>query len=644
MAYTAVLDDGTEIEFDRRPTPQDVDFASKKIQSDRARSEQEKAIATPEPDTVMEKIAGFTGGKKIAQGLGQALANPEISKGIEDTQALQFDTQTRLINTIKAKEARGEDATRLKQALEILDEDIKSYAGSSETLMNQDGLTGKEVLGDALQLGTTIATAGTLPKPGMQSGKLVKPLLTKPTVVEGVLGGTASSGLIKGGAMGALKGAGKAGALGATEGAIQGAAQGLQNDEGDGIGDDVLEGTIFGGAFGTVLGGLAGGVVGGLKGKKLSDAVIKAQEDSGLRPTLSKTVTDKAKTNPNFSGMVKEAGKQGYTEKEINFLSTVSDADKPVLQKMFNLTASAQSNPRQVERASDLLGDNATGIVRQVQTQNREAGKAVDSTAKALKGQFVDAMPVRERALTLLTDLGVTAGKNGKPNWSTSIFSKTPEIQTKLMKTLADLPAGQMDAYDLHNFKKSIDEVVEYGVGGEGLKGKSASLLKAIRKQADDILDSNFEDYNLANTEFRETREFIDKVKLVVGKNVDFSTKQGGQAFGQAFRSAFSNNKSRPRTLALIEELQAVAKQRKLKGAEQNLLDQAIYVNMLEDQFGSQASTGLSSEVRKGVEQAKKLRGSTVFETAVNVGVDAYEKSRNINPEAKKELLNKFLK
>ena len=49
---------------------------------------QKGAITTPKPEepeqkTFMEKVASFTGGEKIAQGLGQALANKEISKSTD---------------------------------------------------------------------------------------------------------------------------------------------------------------------------------------------------------------------------------------------------------------------------------------------------------------------------------------------------------------------------------------------------------------------------------------------------------------------------------------------------------------------------------------------------------------------------------
>lgn len=52
--------------------------------------------------TLGEKVLDFTGGKEIAQGLGQRLANPAISKQIEETQVSQMKIQGDLIRVIKS--------------------------------------------------------------------------------------------------------------------------------------------------------------------------------------------------------------------------------------------------------------------------------------------------------------------------------------------------------------------------------------------------------------------------------------------------------------------------------------------------------------------------------------------------------------
>lgn len=599
-----------------------------------------KPKPAPEQKSMGEKVLDFTGGKEIAQGLGQALANPEIAKQQEQTQQQQADIQGQLLAKIKEKKALGEDTSRLEQAAGLLAQEITKTGQDTGELLNQKGLTTSQVLGDALQLGTTIAGVGSYSKAGIVGNKAMTTGLQKaaPEVVQGL---TKGKGILSGIGQGAKTGV----ITGATQGFAQGTAQGLQEDKS--FNDSLKQGVgtgIAGGIFGGVVGGIIGGVSGALKGSNLRKSIISEQEKSGLRPTLNETIQTKSATNHAFKTMIDEAKKQGYSESDINFLATVQDADKSTLKKMFDATAKAQSNPRQITRAADILGENATGIVRQVQSQNSKAGQLVDQTAKALKGQTFDASPIEQKVLSSLDDAGISIGGDGSVDFSKSIFRNTPKLQKEVERVIRNIPDGS-DAYQAHIFKKSVDELVDYGSGGEGLSGKASSLLKGFRTAVDDTLDANFTDYNIANTEYKLTKDFIENVQNVVGKKVDFSTKAGAQSFGQAFRSAFSNNKSRGQTLALIEELQNIAKQRGLKGAEQNLLDQALYVNMLEDQFGSQAATGLAGEVGKALGKAK-----TVINTIKNplqgipeaIG-SAIEKGQNITPEMKKQLLKTFI-
>lgn len=363
-----------------------------------------------------------------------------------------------------------------------------------------------------------------------------------------------------------------------------------------------------------------------------------------VSPSLSTTVIDKAKTNPGFKGLIEEAAKQGFSEKDINFLSSVGPKDKPVLRKMYDLTVKAQSDPRQVTRAADVLGDTVTGQVKQVQGLNAQAGKAVDMAAKSLKGQAVDVAPIRDYITARLDDAGIKIAEDGTLDFENSVFKNTPLIQKEIQKVVSSAPSGE-DAYQLHIFKKSIDELVNYGTGGEGLRGTSANILKGIRNATDDVLDNTFQNYNAANSSFKLTRDFIDQAKEIVGKNVDLGTKEGSQAFGQALRSAFSNNKSRGNVLKFIEELQNTGSNLGLKGSGQNVLDQALFVNILEDTFGSQAATGLAGEVGKAIKKVQTVAGviRNPLTGTLNVLADTVEKARNITPEAKKQVIDKFI-
>lgn len=204
-----------------------------------------KQSQPPKP-TIAEKVLDFTGGKEIAQGIGQALNMGAASKQLKETQKMQFDLQGQLLQKIKEGKAQGQDVSRFEKALGFLTEDIASTGAGAERLLNPNELTPKEVVGDALQLATT-AGAGTA----------LKPVTQMATGGVGVV-----SGALKGTAAGALSGAATGGAYGA--------AQGLQeNKDIKGVTESAVSGAAIGGITGGVLGGVTGAVSGGLKGRAL---------------------------------------------------------------------------------------------------------------------------------------------------------------------------------------------------------------------------------------------------------------------------------------------------------------------------------------------------------------------------------------
>lgn len=210
--------------------------------------EQEKTVLQ-KMGGVAEKIADFTGGKELAQGLGQAIAAPITSREIEETQAMQSDLQGKLIAKIKESKALGKDTARLEGALADLTEEIQATGAGAEELLNPAELTGKQVVGDALQLATTAGA-------GKVAGAITKGLTGATGIGAGALQG------LKTGAM-----------TGAAIGTSTGVSQGLQEDLGaKDIAVSGLKGAAYGGIAGGVLGSVTGAVSGGIKASKIRKA------------------------------------------------------------------------------------------------------------------------------------------------------------------------------------------------------------------------------------------------------------------------------------------------------------------------------------------------------------------------------------
>lgn len=98
------------------------------------------------------RAAKFTGGEKLALGIGQTLAQRGNTKRLNETQSQQFELQGRLIQTIKAKKAKGEDTSRLEKALADLTGSVKETGDGAEAMLNPNNLTNREVIGSGLQL------------------------------------------------------------------------------------------------------------------------------------------------------------------------------------------------------------------------------------------------------------------------------------------------------------------------------------------------------------------------------------------------------------------------------------------------------------------------------------------------------------
>lgn len=557
--------------------------------------------------TVAEKVLDFTGGKEIAQGLGQSMAMKENAKLLEQTQKEQFGIQEQLIKRIQAKKNAGEDTSRLEGALADINDEIKKTGEGASDILNPNKLTNKEVIGDALQLATTAGGS-------KLGGSIVGEAKTATSFAQGAIQGA------KSGAIG-----------GAVVGSATGASQALQeNKDISGVAKGALSGAVTGGVTGGVLGGLTGGTLGALKGAQLRKEVLNQQIASG-----EKTIDTTAKKFQR-----QKAKLQGYDDTDIDFMASMKSNDKAIAQKQIALAEKALKDKRVTERPIDIVGNNFVSKAKKLESLNKKIGAEVDSTAKTLKGKTVDVSQMRDNTIKKLQDANVSIRENGTLDFSQSVFKNTPQIQKELQKVIKSIPDGS-DAYQLHIFKKTIDEMVDYGVSGEGLKGNAKTILKALRSYADDALDTTFPEYNKVNTDFKVTKEIIDSAKDLFGKKNGFSKEKGGQIL----RAVFSNRDSRGRVIELLKNMEDVGKKYKI-GTKDNLVDQALFTEILEDVYGTQATTSLQGQVKRAVQgTGKVIKGlRNPIEGAGELVATSAEKILGISDEKKRKMLLELLK
>ncbi|MFP5260995.1 MAG: hypothetical protein ACLGJB_03715 [Blastocatellia bacterium] len=208
------------------------------------------AFPKQEPEEVKksftEKLTSFTGGGILGKGL--ATAGRVVSGAINQTgneEGQMSEDQKKLIEAIHAQT----DPVRKQHLIDFLK---KNYGGAGAITQAEidpgTTITNKQVVGDALQLGTTALSAGTLPGEA-------KAVAKAPSALKGIVQGA------------------KAGAkTGTAIGAATGVSQSLKDDKSGG--DIVVEG-IKGAVTGALTGGLIGGATGGISGARNTPKSVK---------------------------------------------------------------------------------------------------------------------------------------------------------------------------------------------------------------------------------------------------------------------------------------------------------------------------------------------------------------------------------
>ena len=315
-----------------------------------------------------------------------------------------------------------------------------------------------------------------------------------------------------------------------------------------------------------------------LKAVENKESLVVSAERNLVNPTISRT-----------------ASKRGFNDIDSNFIASLDDNQKAFAKKAIELAETAQTDKRALygSRPIDIVGDNLVNKVTPIKKLSDTFGEKVDEVAKELRGKEVDNSQLITSLQVVLDNQGITL-KGGKWDFSNSVYKNTPTIQNELGKAFDSILNLPDDAFQTHIFKKSIDEIVDFGTQGEGLKGTSANILKGLRREADQLLDTNFSTYKLANDNYKVTRDLIEEVEDNLGKNLN---KEKAAA---KLRAIFSNRETRGNIKNTIAKIDEIAKRFGVDTTD-NLLDQALFTEILEDLYGTQAITSLRGEVEKAV-------------------------------------------
>jgi hypothetical protein len=404
----------------------------------------------------MEKVADFTGGKELAQGVAQAINLPQASKQIDDMLNQAITQQDELLSKKKELRASGKDTTAIDKALKINSENLAKIGAEAEGLLNPNDLTAKKVIGDALQLATTIAGAGTL------SGA-TKTVTGARTVGEGI---------IQGAKTGAITGAGFGG--------VTGVSQGLQDERSlSELPMQALKGAGVGAVTGGILGGVTGGISGAInqklnptikiKGKNLTLDELHTSEGTKLFESLT---PDEQLQFANFDKLqsakraFKNAVKSGAPEEDVLALKEMyareltNKVDNKVLANVTPNTKNLSNKEYEKLLAQGRITPktNTKGSQYILSGTERE-------TAMKYKNLITDKDPVRnlEKIYTEISTQDENVGKFLRDN---NFIFNSGELKNSLKTKLDDIVDITVDEKTLgkskqrivDNFIKSLDK------------------------------------------------------------------------------------------------------------------------------------------------------------------------------------------
>lgn len=355
----------------------------------------------------------------------------------------------------------------------------------------------------------------------------------------------------------------------------------------------------------------------------------------------------------------REAAKQGMDPGVVTMVRDTTDQARGKMRTMVEIVDRSLKDAkfRGTNRPGDVVGNSISNRVKVLVNANRNAGRQLDSTAKALKGQSVDVQPAMESFMDDLASMDIVYDpQTGLVNYDGSIIEGLEGPQNALNRMLTRLRETRApDAYDVHRMKRWIDNNVSYGRATEGLSGQAVNVMKRLRHNLDLALDTQFPKYDEVNTRYAETRNAIDLLQDAAGKRIDLTGNYSDSALGTLSRRVLGNAVSRQDLLKSLDEVDRVAKKVLTPGTDlaiyrkvprgtsvpinaddldDDLLAQIVFVSELEKVFGTNAANSFLGDIAKATGRAAENVATTGQPGLVReLGSAAFDRVRGINDE-----------
>ena len=415
-----------------------------------------------------------------------------------------------------------------------------------------------------------------------------------------------------------------------------------------------------GGAIGEALPTLAASILGlrlPSSGKTSKDSSIFRNETpvkKAIRESIEKNPTDNktAKFMIDGAGQVKadpiakSVIKQGFDEGVVAAVKGSSKQDVIRMREMIDIVEKGKANRTFFlkNRPEDVVGKTILDRWSSVRDINKKAGSELDNVAKSLQGQKVNLGDATETFFNDLENLGVSVDSSFKTSFSDLSVGDIPAAKSFIQRIVKNLSLVKGDAFKAHRLKKLIDEQVSFGKAGEGITGKTESIIKNLRRNVDQSLDGTFVEYNDVNTRFADTKQALDDFRDAAGaKNFNPYSETADKFVGVLSRRLLSNVQSRSR---LMDSLTGLERSASTHGVEfsDDIFTQAMFADELENVFGSFAPKSLQGVTEKAILEAGRDVKGGVVDLGIKAAAKGAEKLRGINDENAIKSLKELLK
>lgn len=346
------------------------------------------------------------------------------------------------------------------------------------------------------------------------------------------------------------------------------------------------------------------------------------------------------------SPVQKQAIKQGFDEGLVAMIREASPVDRRNMLESLSIMERATGNKKfsMLNRTTDVAGRSIIKRYQTITDANKKAGRSIDRYARNnLKGQYVDFNPPVNNFIDNLQDMGITLKDDLTLDFAGSTVEGLAGAERILSQMVKRMKSPRdMTAFEVHTFKKFVDDQVTYGKQMEGLSGQADRAIKQLRRELDEVLDSNFEGYNQANTQYAETIRAMDEFQSVMGRTIDFSSPNAATAVGTKLRGLGSNIQSRGRLLDSLDQMQTLGNKYG-GGFDDDVINQAAFTMELDRLFGTKADTSFAGQISEAIGNAPPTTTTQAIGAAARA---AANKVKGVNQEAQfkamRELLNSF--